>query len=168
MRYFLISIIFSCVQLCLAQTADLKNGKTSNEIKLNLAHAVFLEAVEISYERLIGQKSTLGLSLGYPWSIHGNYRFDFQAIPYYRFHFGRKRAKGFFLEGHLAFYSEETDPFARESVFGLGTGIAFGQKFVINGVWIIEAYLGGGINHINTDKINNGYPRFGLSIGKRF
>jgi len=167
MRNFLIVFVIGCFQPGLSQTSS-PNRVSSNEIKLDLAHAVGLETLEISYERLLGQKSSLGLSVGYPWSGTSEYRYKFQAIPYYRYHFGRKRANGFFLEGHLALYSEELVAMPNKSVSGVGTGVALGQKFLIKEEWIIELYLGGGINHINTEKINNGYPRFGLSVGKRF
>ena len=51
---------------------------------------------------------------------------------------------------------------------GLGLGLAIGGKFLTKNGFIGEIYIGGGRNFINTDKIDGGYPRIGVSIGKRY
>ncbi len=51
-----------------------------------------------------------------------------------------------------------------ETNMGAGLGIAIGWKYLSRNNWIGEIYLGGGRDFIN----DGGYPRLGISIGKRF
>ena len=100
------------------------------------------------------------------------------VFPNYRIFFGEKRAAGFFIEANSAIFSQRfqkdlifgsvNDPATDDTKIGWGLGIAVGGKFLTKNGFIGEIYVGGGRNFINTDKIDGGYPRVGISIGKRF
>ena len=151
----------------------------NNELKLN---TLYLPGgyPEISYERILGNKSTVGISMGFLIGSAGpNYAtdiltFDKALLPYYRYHFGKRRAAGFFVEGNTILYSN-TSEFLDENETGWGVGLATGIKVFIKNNWNIDLFAGGGVN-INKGNSNldgyldfpDMYPRLGLSIGKRF
>lgn len=150
----------------------------SNELKLN---ALYLPGgyPELSYERILGNKSAVGISVGFfMGSPDSNYAtdmliFDKAILPYYRYYFGQRRASGFFLEGNTLIYSEKSNlQDSRET--GLGMGLAVGMKVLVKNNWHIDLLAGGGvgINSRDSDSdflnIPDMYPRLGIAIGKRF
>ncbi|MEP7169455.1 MAG: DUF3575 domain-containing protein [Bacteroidota bacterium] len=150
-----------------------------NEIKLNVGYLLGAFP-EVSYERLINDESGAGISAGI--NINNNNsdnHFRFGIIPHYRMYFGKKPAAGFFMEGNLAFYSQHvtsynyytygvTSYYEERNIFGFGAGIGIGGKFLSKKGVIAELLAGWGRNFVNTDHLDNNYPRFGISVGKRF
>jgi len=147
----------------------------TNEIKINMG-SLLLEFPEISYEHIINEESSIGISVACPLDRDISYRF--MVFPNYRIFFGNKRAAGFFIEANSAIFSQRSqnnivvlnfnDPSTDKTKIGWGLGIAVGGKFLTKNGFIGEVYVGGGRNFINTDKIDGGYPRVAISIGKRF
>lgn len=151
----------------------------SNEIKLN---TLYLPGgyPELSYERILGNNSAVGLSAGFLINSAGpNYAtdiitFDKAIFPYYRYYFGQRRAAGFFVEGNTIVYSRESVS-QEDKETGWGIGLAAGIKIIIKDNWNVDLMAGGGVN-INKGNSNPSgyldfpdmYPRLGLSIGKRF
>ncbi len=135
-----------------------------NELKIN---AVYLLAgyPEISYERILGEETAVGLSVGF--GLDDSFGLNFGMFPYYRLFFGKKQAAGFFVEGNGALYSEPWNG-GESAKTGAGLGLALGGKFLTKGGWVAELYLGAGRNFLNTDDLSVAYPRFGIQIGKRF
>ncbi len=169
-------LIFLCVIMSIGILAQDKNGqnKANNEFKINMGSLLF-EFPEISYEYIISEESAVGVSFAFPIDRDISYRFI--VYPNYRLYFGKKRAAGFFIEGNAAIYSQQE----QKSTFtisenantnvkkmGFGMGLAIGGKFLTKNGFIGELYIGGGRNFMNTDYIDGGYPRIGISIGKRF
>ncbi|MGB5189572.1 hypothetical protein [Robiginitalea sp.] len=142
---------------------DVQEYPGDNELKLNAAYLLGGFA-EITYERILGEDSALGVSVGFALDNSIDYRFG--TIPYYRLYFGNKRASGFFVEGNAAFFSERT--FESETEFGGGLGLAIGSKFITKNNWIAEVFFGLGRNFANGDFQSDVYPRLGILIGKRF
>ncbi|MEO5571764.1 MAG: hypothetical protein ABIT08_12560 [Bacteroidia bacterium] len=148
-----------------------------NEIKLNAGY-LLAGYPEISYERLLNDETSIGLSAGA--SIDKDINFNFSVIPHFRVYFGKKPGAGFFMEGNLGFYSQkgtnyyqsQTYPYfvqyEEATIFGFGAGIGFGGKFISKSGFIAELLAGVGRNFINNDQLEDAYPRFGISIGKRF
>lgn len=134
-----------------------------HEIKINALH-ILLESIEVSYDYVLGEQSTVGLSLGV--STQENLGYEYMLVPNYKLFFNEKKAAGFFIEANSALYSEKNR--GEENTFGFGLGIAIGGKFINKKGFIGELILGGGRNFSNTDLIGEAYPRFGISIGKRF
>jgi hypothetical protein len=134
-----------------------------NEIKVNGAYLLGGFA-EITYERILGEDSAIGVSMGFALDNSIDYRFG--VIPYYRLYFGKKKAAGFFVEGNGAFYSGRD--FSSDTEFGAGLGLAIGGKFITQKGWIAELLIGLGRNFVSNDELNEIYPRTGILIGKRF
>ncbi len=150
-----------------------------NELKLN---TLYLPGgyPELSYERILGSKSAVGISVGFLIDSAGpNYAtdiltFDKALFPYYRYYFGQRRAAGFFVEGNTIIFSRESS-FQEEKETGWGLGLAVGIKLIMKNNWNVDLIAGGGV-HINKGNSNldgyldfpDVYPRLGLSIGKRF
>ncbi len=149
---------------CLLGQSPADPGK--NELKIN---AVYLLAgyPEITYERILGEESSVGMSVGF--ALDESFGLNFGMFPYYRLFFGKKRAAGFFVEGNGALYSEQLDlPTGEATKTAAGLGLALGGKFLTKGGWVAELYAGAGRNFLNTDDLSAVYPRFGIQIGKRF
>jgi hypothetical protein len=146
----------------------------NNEFKINVG-SLLVDFPELSYEHIINEESSVGISIAFPLDKEISYRF--MIYPNYRIYFGKKRAAGFFIEANSAIFSqqEQRSTFTLNenagtnvNKMGLGLGLAIGGKFLTKKGFIGELYIGGGRNFMNTDKIDSGYPRIGISIGKRF
>ena len=154
-----------------------------NELKLNLANTVFLSYPEVSYERVIDSDISVGGSVGFALDPD-ILDIRFSMIPYFRWFFGgsaknlQKYGAGFFIEANAAIiatdgygydygYSDYGSSYHSnhsDSELGAGMGLAIGWKYLTQNNWVGEFYLGGGRNFSN----DGAYPRFGISIGKRF
>ena len=144
--------------------------ENANEIALNVG-ALLGGYPEFTYERLLNEESSLGLSIGF--TIDDDIEYKFSAIPFYRFYFGKKQAAGFFIEGNAALFSAENDNINEgvikgDTEFGFGLGLAIGGKFLTKSNWTGELLLGLGRTFINDESVPGAYPRVGVSIGKRF
>lgn len=154
--------------------AQKKQKIKKHELTLNIANLV-IGFPKVSYSYLINNESTIGISGGFSFDNDNEYKF--QLIPNYRVFFGKKTAAGFFIEANGAFFSQ----YEQQSTFfggtinannrkhlGLGLGLAIGGKFLSKKGFVGELFIGSGRNFINTDIIDDFYPRFGISVGKRF
>lgn len=144
----------------------------SSELKINGLTTV-IGYLEISYDRLLNDESSIGLSAGFSYDDSVDYKFA--IVPYYRFFFSEERAAGFFIEANSAIFSEQSDLISNtgrpitNSDLGFGMGLAIGHKFVTNkNGYVGEIFAGAGRNFISSDIAAEVYPRFGISIGKRF
>ncbi len=166
--------VFFCVK---AQTDTAKVGVGKrNELKLNLLNSV-LGFPEITYERILTNEASVGLSLAVSLGESNNVFIDnykFMATPYYRMFFGKK-TNGFFIEGNATlinanyFYTVYTSNSSwrvdnKEVSFGLGA--ALGLKFATKNNYIGEIL--GGAGRFLGDTYREVYPRIGITIGKRF
>ena len=92
--------------------------------------------------------------------------------PYYRMFFGQKKAAGFFIEANsivvnyvdTIYYNGSTNTYETKTGFGLGA--AAGAKFLTKNNLIGEVY--GGVGRVFGDNSLGAYPRFGITLGKRF
>ncbi|MDD2247626.1 MULTISPECIES: hypothetical protein [Proteiniphilum] len=149
-----------------------------NEVKINLPFTIFATYPEISYERILNSDISVGATLGVGLDTD-RYPYDYAFTPHFRWFFGgntesmQKYAAGFFIEANGSVYSqvmENGSDFGGSEVskLGSGLGLAVGWKYVTLNNWVGEIYLGGGRNFIKNDYDEVAYPRFGISIGKRF
>jgi len=173
---FIFSILIVTSSVFSQRTSTSDSHK--NEIKLN---TLFLAGgyAELSYERALGRKSAIGASVGtFIGSAGPNYAtdiltYDFSALPYYRYYFGKQRTSGFFLESNVNVFLRESS-LNDSSDWGLGIGLGLGAKFNIKKTWIIDVVAGGGSNSSQEPCGDSSlcfpdvYPRLGISIGKRF
>ncbi len=156
-----------------------------NEVKVNLPVSIFGSFLEASYERILNTDISIGSSIGVSLDNAKRYPIKFGVMPYCRWFFGGtsksmdKIGSGFFIEANGGVFSTpeyyaslpgdysknpDTEP-SKETQIGLGLGLGVGWKYLSKNNWVGEIMLGGGRDFINAD---SGYPRFGISIGKRF
>jgi len=118
-------------------------------------------ALDLGYEYLLDNKSSLGISLLY---VHrSDDMLNYLITPYYRYYLGKKYASGFFIEGFSMLISER-------SIVGLdlALGVGLGTKFVFKNNFILEANIGIGKTFNDNTFFYGIAARAGISIGKRF
>jgi len=142
-----------------------------SEIKVNAFYLV-IGAAEVSYERLINEESSFGVSATYFFESTGG-DYNWGITPHYRLFFGKKPALGFFVEGNGAVFGYEDRDIvfngtfitsSREDKIGIGLGISIGAKFKTSKDVVAEIFLG--VTRGFGDSYS--YPRVGISVGKRF
>lgn len=146
----------------IAQDQPTSNALKLNEVRINALYTLF-GLPDFTYERILNEESAIGISVAI--AIDNNISHDYIIIPYYRLYFGEKYASGFFFEANSALSSE---PSYYGNRLALGLGIACGGKFLTKSGWIGEIVIGAGRNLIKPEHANDAYPRFGITIGKRF
>ena len=127
---------------------------------------------ELSYERLISDNSSVGASVAFSLDKKEDMDLRFSFTPCYRMFFGQKKAAGFFIEANsiivkyvdTIYYNESTNTYETKTGFGLGA--AAGAKFLTKNNLIGEVY--GGVGRVFGDNSLGAYPRFGITLGKRF
>ncbi|WAC40251.1 hypothetical protein [Pedobacter sp. SL55] len=160
--------------------ADSVGQGGNNEIKLNLLNTV-LGLAEVNYERIIADNQGFGLAAAVSLTDKAVYdeRYNFALTPYYRVYFGKQKANGFFIEANASvisvdipqYYFDSNNYTINESenktYTNFGLGVAAGFKFLTRNGIIGELFLGGG-RLLGNDTFSGGYPRLGISLGKRF
>ena len=143
----------------------------NNEFKVNILYTA-IGMPELSYERLISDNSSLGASVAFSLDKKKDMDLRFSFTPYYRMFFGQKKAAGFFIEANsivvnyvdTIYYNGSTNTYETKTGFGLGA--AAGAKFLTKNNLIGEVY--GGVGRVFGDNSFGAYPRFGITLGKRF
>ncbi|MFT6959809.1 MAG: hypothetical protein ACJA17_000905 [Polaribacter sp.] len=188
-------LIFLSLQLT---GQDIENSKESRypqdvekkyELKLNAFSLVTFAAIDLSYERLINENSSYGVSVFFNFSDYADddiaFPKKFSITPYYRwFFYENKYAQGFFIEGFgmLNTYQDFYDSYDYnnnynkvETQTSFALGISVGGKFVIKEGFTAEVLGGVGRNLIKGESDddynyfqNNIIGRFGISLGYRF
>ncbi|GAB1858769.1 hypothetical protein MHTCC0001_36100 [Flavobacteriaceae bacterium MHTCC 0001] len=176
-KYLIIVILFSIFTVN-AQNRTSENEKR-NELKLN-ALLPLTGAFEATYERILNDKSSLGISAFTVFNNDNSHEdLNYSISPYYRRYFGKKFASGFFAEGFGMLSSIDGkkiyDP-NDNSIFTEGSdvidfslGIGLGGKWVTKSGFIFEVNAGWGKLLFNADKTDHDQvARFGLNFGYRF
>lgn len=167
-------ITFSFTQ---AQDVDPPQGR--NELKVNVSNLIALSFVDVAYERLLNEESSVGIAiLGNINQSSDNdfldaYR-EFSITPYYRQYFSRGYAKGFFVEGFGMYNTgDDSDYFGDDIVSDtnyadFALGVSIGGKFVTRRGFMVELYGGLGRNLLDADYSPSLVGRGGISLGYRF
>ncbi len=156
-----------------------------NEVYLNAFNLITFKWLDVSYERVLNEESSVGIStlvsLDKESYGYDSYR-KFSITPYYRHFFSKDYAKGFFMEAFTMinsgdyetynyYYNEATDQYIDETNTNSYTDIAFGigvgGKFVSKRGFIGEIHAGVGRNLFN-DNAPNVVGRGSISFGFRF
>ncbi len=186
MKYFVIIIIIFTSLASFGQEQEIK--KKTNEIKLNVFNALIFKSFDLTYEYLINDESSVGLSfmanLNNDFSDGPDYNEKYAITPYYRHFFSRKYAMGFFIEAFGMYNNQEIDQYyydynddyfaepditvPRTNNFALGFSI--GGKFVSSKGFVFEFFGGIGRNLFSSNDANSTefVPRLGISLGYRF
>ena len=170
---FITFLLFNQSLMSQNQVDELKIDR--HELKINALYLV-LGIAEISYEYILNEESSVGLSALV--SIEKDIGIENAGTAYYRFFFGEKYAAGFFAEAFGMISTEDVTEYiggggffqgdyrtVRETNFGLG--IAVGGKFLTKKGLSLEVYGGVGRNFTSSSDIEF-VPRFGINIGRRF
>lgn len=153
-----------------------------DELKIN---ALFLLAgsLEIGYERVLNEESAIGTSLLIP--ISNDTSINFMLTTYYRYYFGAKPCRGFFMEGFGALnsvqdeiYNYSNDPlvsyysYKPVNVTDFALGIGLGGKWISKKGVTFELHSGVGRNLFSSyndqDRNFQFIGRGGISVGYRF
>ncbi len=178
-------LIFAiAILICNNLFAQENSSKNKNEIKFNLPMAIY-GLPELSYERIVEDNMSYGVSLSIaadkPYDDLTGNGIPERAIvcPYYRVYFGKKRAAGFYIEGNMAVASQKQTNapdynavgtsfvYKDISSTGFGFGGALGIKLLTKNGFVGDIYAGYG-RLFGDNAYYNGYPRFGVCIGRRF
>ena len=158
------------------------------ELKINAFNLIAFAAIDISFERLIDEKSSYGVAVFYNFSNYADsdiaFPKKFSITPYYRWFFSEnKYARGFFIEGFGMLntyqdnysYDFNSNYGKIETQTSFALGISVGGKFVITEGFTAEVLAGVGRNLIKgeshesyQDFQNEVIGRFGISLGYRF
>ncbi len=167
--------------------------KKNHELKANAFNLIVFKAADFSYEYLINEESSVGVSLLFNLQDKGNdrefedgpyYQEKFAFTPFYRRYFSSKYAWGFFLEAFGMYnVQDEYDSYDYDYIYdpnitvnsdGTSTNIAFGisigGKFVSKGGFAFEFFGGAGRNiyQSNENYASEIVPRLGASLGYRW
>lgn len=180
-RIWLMLAAFTVLGIANAQEKEASFLAKKNEVKLNLPLTIFGSFPEVSYERILQEDISIGVSLG--MNVEKEREEDnfvwmkYQFTPYFRWFFGgtsdsmKKYAAGFFIEANASVFqrSVNTADTGRDffdKYWGVGAGVAIGWKYATKNGWVGDILLGLGKDF--SGKGADAYPRMGISIGKRF
>lgn len=173
-KFVTIIIIFTSI-VSFAQENEIK--KRSNEVKLNVFNALIFKSLDLTYEYLINEESSVGLSflvnLNNDFNEGPDYNEKYAVTPYYRHFFSRKYAMGFFIEA-FGMYNNQELYIADSSYNGpsnnFALGFSLGGKFVSSKGFVFEFFGGIGRNLFSSNNSDSTefVPRLGISLGYRF
>ena len=162
----IIFALFICTNsLCYAQ----------KEIKLDIADALVIRALEFSYENYISENSSFGISALFnlaKQNVSFRYNENTMVTPYYRHYFTTSEKWNIFGEAFVGINSGKKESVKDSDDYDLkytdgALGVAIGTKYVATGGLIIDAYAGLGRNLFGVDSPVV-VPRVGVNVGWRF
>lgn len=150
--------------------------QAQQEIKLDIADALVIRSLEISYEHYLTDESSVGISALFNLAkqeVSFRYNENTMITPYYRHYFTTNETWNFFGEGFLGINSgknaledsENTATTYKKYTDG-ALGIAVGTKYIAKSGLTIDVYGGLGRNLFGSDSPVL-VPRLGLNIGWR-
>lgn len=153
-----------------------------NEVYLNAFNLITFKWLDVSYERVINEESSIGIS-ALTTLDNESYGYDsyrkYSVTPYYRHFFSNSYAKGFFMEaftmingGDYEEYTYNYDTgyeyeYTLSSYTDVAFGISVGGKFISKRGFIGEIHAGVGRNLFDTNAPEV-VGRGGVSFGYRF
>ncbi|CAM1374096.1 conserved exported hypothetical protein [Tenacibaculum litopenaei] len=151
-------------------------GYAQQEVKIDIADALIMKTIDVSYEYYISDQSSVGLSALFNFekkSADFRYNENSMISPYFRHYFTTNRNWNHFGEIFLGINSGErkVEIAGGNHVYTKYTdaalGVVVGTKYISNGGFVVGAYAGLGRNMFSS----NSYaivPRAGVNVGYRF
>ncbi len=181
-KYIILILLF--ISISSFAQESIKKEK-SHELKLNAFNIILFKSIDVSYEYLINNESSVGISflvnLNDDNSDGPDYNETLAITPYYRHFFSSKYAWGFFIEGFGMFNTQEVYNYysmdtngdyneVNEKTTNFALGLSLGSKFVSQQGFAFEFFGGVGRNLFTNNSDNNTelVPRLGISFGYRF
>ncbi|MCF6296616.1 MAG: DUF3575 domain-containing protein [Flavobacteriaceae bacterium] len=183
MKKFLTFILLFVTFISFSQETE--KYEKSHELKINALSLIFFKSIDVSYEYLLDEESSIGISflvnLNDEYNDGPNYNETIAITPYYRHFFSKRYAWGFFVEGFGMYNAQKIEDYDYDSIIGGSTyldkrtsnfalGVTLGGKFVSEKGFIFEFFGGIGRNLFTSDSRYNSeiVPRIGTSFGYRF
>ena len=146
------------------------------EVKLNIANALVLKTIDISYEYYLSKDTSVGISGLYNFeqkSADFRYNEETMVTPYLRHYFTSDRVWNLFGEGFFGIGSGykkieiagESDIYEKYSDSALG--ISFGAKYISESGFLVDIYGGIGRNLFSANSPTL-MPRLGVNVGWKF
>jgi len=171
MRKILFVLVLLVTFSSYAQEETTVPAEKKNEVHLNAFNLIALKWLDVSYEHILNEESSIGISLLTNLDKEYAYFRHYSVTPYYRHFFSRGYAKGFFMEAFTMLNSGESDYWydanIDEQFTDLAFGISVGGKFLTKGGFVGEVYAGLGRNLFD-DQALEVVTRGGISFGYRF
>lgn len=169
MKNILLIILVFTTSFIFAQntTTNPQDIGKKHEIKINTFNLIKEKIIDLSYERLLNENSSVGISFLFGTDKkEDNLSYAFK--PFYRRYFSKKYARGFFVEGFGSLkHTKASNYFPNNNGTSFSFGVGLGVKLVSKKNISAEAMLG--IGRELGNKINAGNLSFpGFSIGFRF
>lgn len=151
------------------------NAFSQRELRLDIADALALRSLDVSFEQYVGKQSSIGVSALFNFeddSSDFKYNENFVLTPFLRHYFNSRNNWNFFGEVFLAYNTGEDEVVINtvsvtEEYSDLALGIAFGTKYISEGGLVIDLHGGLGRNLFGTDSPTL-VPRVGIGIGYQF
>jgi hypothetical protein len=149
-------------------------AQNNQEIKIDIFDVLALKSLDISYEYIMNEESSVGISVLSNFekkSASFRYAQKLVVTPYYRQHLFQKDNVNFFTEFFGAVNTGDLEPDVLgdpDSYTDFALGIGFGGKYYSENGFVVDFHAGIGRNLFNTDLSQEVVPRVGISVGKRF
>jgi hypothetical protein len=151
------------------------SGFSQQELKLNIANALVIRSLDISYEKHISSENSFGISMLFnlvEQEKDFRYNENIMITPYFRHYFTTEQQWNFFGEVFTGINSGKKETVENSNNFNLeytdaALGISVGTKYTSKGGLIIDIYAGIGRNLFLSDSPIL-VPRGGLNIGWKF
>ena len=159
-----------------------------NEVRFNVTKVLISNRLEVSYERFLNKKFSVGLSLLFlegniddfsPIYYDDSTRNNYQIIPYVRYSFSKNTRRHWYAEIFSSINSGEYKTIDRlfDGTYGyygivekkytnVALGSAIGYKFYIKKRFVVDLHFGLAPNLLN--QTNEVITRIGGNIGYRF
>ncbi len=150
--------------------------QAQQEVTLDIADALVMKSLEVSYEYYVSDQSSFGVSALFNFEGRTSdfrYNEDSMITPFFRHYFTNSRNWNYFGEVFLGINSGEyevtllDDAKAYENYTDGALGISVGTKYVSNGGFVVSI-LGGIGRNMFTDESPSVVPRVGVNLGYRF
>jgi hypothetical protein len=151
------------------------SGFSQQEIKLNIANALVVRSLEISYEKQISIENSFGISSLFnlvEQEADFRYNENIMVTPYFRHYFTADKPWNFFGEGFIGINAGKkviVKQFNEVNIeyIDAALGVAIGSKYTSKGGLIIDVYAGVGRNLFLSDSPVI-IPRAGVNVGWGF
>ena len=163
--------ILFLVVLAMSFVGTAQNNK---EIKLDIFDVLALKSLDISYEYIMNDESSIGISVLSNFekkSASFRYTQKLVVTPYYRQHLFQRDNVNFFGELFGAINTGDLEPDELgdpDSYTDFALGLGFGGKYLSENGFVVDFHAGIGRNLFNTNLSQEVVPRIGISVGKRF
>lgn len=148
--------------------------RNSHEVSVDLADALIMKTLEVSYEYYLSEQSSVGLSGLFNFEKKSSdFRYNEKQMitPFFRHYFSNTRNWNYFGEIFFGINSGEKENKETPSKYIEYTdgalGISIGSKYISNGGFVVGALAGIGRNMFSGNSPVF-VPRIGLNVGYRF